>query len=186
MARKIPTKPFAPKPWTAGSVVDFEGREWTVWSLGAKPNSVWLYDGAEFALVKKPTAQKGREGAAHRLGGHEDATRPARLAKVLRDAVEEVLVIESYERRWTRENGYTGARERVTREVVRLHTVEGCNRGRAYPLSPWGDEAIVGRYFRPQSESHAFRMAHAAIHGEDVGYLCDCIREAVMGAEVAE
>lgn len=181
MARKIPTKPFAPKPWTAGSVVDFEGREWTVWSLGAKPNSVWLYDGAEFALVKKPTARR----RACRLGGHEDATRPARLAKVLREAVEEVLVIEYYERRWTLENGYTGAKERGTREVVRLHTVEGCNRGRAYYLSSRTDEAIVGRSFRPQSESHALWMARAAIHGEDVGYLCDCIREAVTGAEVA-
>jgi len=186
MARKIPTKPFAPKPWTAGSVVDFEGREWTVWSLGAKPNSVWLYDGSEFALVQKPTVRNGREGAAYRLAGHKNATRPARLARVLREAVEEVLVIESYELRWPIENGYTGAKERVTREVVRLHTVEGCNRGRAYPLSSGTGEAIVGRSFRPQSESHALRMAHAAIHGEDVGYLCDCIREAVMGAEVAE
>lgn len=51
---------FAPKPWTAGEPVSWDGRSGIVWGDGPAPVSVWVAedgDPSRMVAVKKPTAR---------------------------------------------------------------------------------------------------------------------------------
>jgi len=57
-ARKDP-KPFAPKPWKAGALVELDGLQATVWSDGPVAASVWAVDAdGRFLAIKKPSATR--------------------------------------------------------------------------------------------------------------------------------
>ncbi|WGH21400.1 hypothetical protein SEA_EMOTION_51 [Arthrobacter phage Emotion] len=61
MARKIPVKPYAPKPWAPGTTVEFDGRSGVVWSAGPVPASVWVAldgDTTQMVPVKLPSASR--------------------------------------------------------------------------------------------------------------------------------
>lgn len=56
----MPRKPFEPKPWGVGAVVEYEGRQGVVWSPGPAPASAWVLeepDGRPVA-VKLPTRSR--------------------------------------------------------------------------------------------------------------------------------
>ena len=60
---------YAPAPWTPGSVVSFEDRDWLVWSNAPSATAVWLHaDDGTFVLVKKPTTRRGTGIPARRVG----------------------------------------------------------------------------------------------------------------------
>lgn len=58
----MPKKPFEPKPWGVGAVVEYEGRQGVVWSPGPAPASVWVQEAdGSMVAVKRPT--KARQAA---------------------------------------------------------------------------------------------------------------------------
>lgn len=60
--RRIAQKPFDPKPFDVGSVVEVEGREFSIQSRGPAPTSRWAVDSqGNWELVKMPLRSRGPE-----------------------------------------------------------------------------------------------------------------------------
>lgn len=74
-------RPFDPKPYGLGSVVELDGESFSVQSPGRLAASVWAVslDSGAWALLKRPTPSRGGYAVEKGLGadGHKLATEAA-------------------------------------------------------------------------------------------------------------
>ena len=166
---------YAPAPWTPGSVVSFEDRDWLVWSNAPSATAVWLHaDDGTFVLVKKPTTRRGTGIPARRVGGHDEAVNPVRLAETIRRAKvqQETITDTPTVRRFSGTDQTPRVWHRET-----IHATQDCTR--TYRPLPHGAQ-VTAVLWRDITDAEGLRHARTIIEHPQTtsGAICPCIHQA--------
>lgn len=163
MTRKDP-KPFDPAPWKPGSVVQVNGNDYTVWSAGPKPASVWVHDDAgNFLAVKLPTKSRGA------VVLDDDPRKPLADAEAVRNGAFLVRDTYTYWSGWERKN--------LERYDERVHVLAECPEAqKSLTLSRPVQKATERVELSPGRRHY---LATLTLRGAQPAYgetLCLCIR----------